>query len=64
MKKQHYDAVIIGSGIGGMCAGALLAHGGYKTLVVEKLPLLGGRCSTMEYKGFKIGTGAVYISVD
>jgi len=64
MKKQSYDAVIIGSGMGGMCAGALLAHSGYKTLVVEKLPLLGGRCSTMEYKGFKIGTGAVYISAD
>jgi phytoene dehydrogenase-like protein len=59
MKQDKYDVVTIGSGIGGMCAAALLAHGGYKTLVVEKLPLIGGRCSTMDYKGFKINNGAI-----
>ncbi|MBI4334810.1 MAG: NAD(P)-binding protein [Chloroflexi bacterium] len=60
MKQVSYDVVVIGSGAGGLCAGALLAHSGYKTLVVEKLALMGGRCSTIEYKGFKLGTGVVY----
>ena len=36
MKQQKYDVVVVGSGIGGLCAGALLAHRRYKTLVVEQ----------------------------
>jgi len=58
LKEEYYDAAVIGAGIGGMCAAALLTHQGYKVLVVEKLPQLGGRCSTIEYKGFKIPHGA------
>ena len=54
MRQAKYDVAIIGSGIAGMCAAALLVHAGYKVLVAEKLPQLGGRCSTIEYKGFKI----------
>lgn len=59
MRQEQYDVVVIGSGVGGMCAGALLAHRGFKTVVVEKLPALGGRCSTLDYKGFKVPVGAV-----
>ena len=58
MEKQ-VDVLVIGSGIGGMCAGAYLAHKGYKTLVVEALPRIGGHCSTIEYKGIKCTTGVV-----
>jgi phytoene desaturase len=59
MKKEAYDVVVIGSGMGGVSAAALLAHAGYQTLLIEKLPFLGGRCGTIDYKGFKITTGAV-----
>jgi phytoene desaturase len=59
MRQEHYDVVILGSGIGGMCSAALLANKGYKVLVVEKLPQIGGRCSTIDYKGFKIPTGVL-----
>jgi len=62
MKQEKYDVVVIGSGIGGTCAAALLAHEGYKTLLVEKTPLIGGRCSTMEYKGFTLSTGVISLS--
>lgn len=61
MKQEKVDVAIIGAGIGGMCAGALLAHAGYNVVVTEKLPQLGGRCSNLEYKGFKLFTGVACI---
>ena len=51
MKHKDYDVVVIGAGIGGMCATALLAQAGYRVLLTEKLPQLGGRCSSIEVKG-------------
>lgn len=61
--KYDYDVVVIGSGIGGLGAGALLTRAGYKTLVVEKLGYIGGRWSTEEYEGFKLERGAHIIEV-
>ena len=62
MKQVSYDVAIIGAGMGGMCAAALLADAGYKTLVVERLPFLGGRCSTIRYKGYTLTTGAMSLT--
>jgi len=50
--------------MGGMSAAALLAKDGYRVLVVEALPRIGGRCSTIEYKGFKLTTGIIGIEHD
>ncbi len=63
MKRNSYDVVIIGSGIGGLSAAALLTAAGYKALTVERLPKVGGRCSTIEHKGYKITTGAIEIEM-
>ena len=49
MEKKTCDCLVIGSGIGGMCAAARLAYSGYKTIVIEKLPMLGGRYTQIEY---------------
>jgi len=59
MADKQVDILVIGSGIGGMCAAAYLAHKGYNTLVTEALPRIGGHCSTVEYKGIKCTTGVV-----
>ena len=61
MMKNEYEIEIIGSGIGGLAAGSLLCRKGFKTLIVESRKRIGGRFSTIEYKGFKLPTGAVLI---
>ena len=57
MERIEADVAVIGSGIGGMCAAALLAHGGYRTIVLESLAFLGGRYSCIDYRGYRIATG-------
>ena len=42
-------------------AGALAAKEGWRTLVLEKRPMIGGRFSTETVEGFKIMTGAPFI---
>jgi len=59
LKRENCDVVVIGSGIGGLSAAAFLVASGYKTLVVERLPRMGGRYSTIEHRGYKITPGAI-----
>ena len=59
MDKVSYDVAVVGSGMGGLCAASLLANAGYRVLVIEKLPRVGGRCSTIDFKGFKCPTAAI-----
>lgn len=54
-------AVIIGGGLGGLLAGAKLSRAGYKVSVFERLPFIGGRFSNLDYKGFKLSTGALHM---
>ena len=56
--KSKYDIVIVGAGLGGMVAGALLARDGFRVLMLEKLLTPGGRYTSEDHDGFKIGTGA------
>ena len=51
------DVIIVGAGIGGLCCGALLAHGGHKVTIYEKNPYLGGACSSYTKEGFTFDRG-------
>ncbi len=48
----HYDAVVIGAGIGGLFCATKLAHQGLKVLLVEQHYMVGGYCSTFRRKGY------------
>ena len=48
----HYDAVIIGAGIGGLICGNLLAREGLRVLLVEQHYMVGGYCSTFRRRGY------------
>ncbi|MBF7069678.1 phytoene desaturase family protein [Campylobacter volucris] len=52
-----YDVVIIGSGLGGLSAGAYLAKNGKKVLILEQHSLIGGCATCFKRKGVLIDAG-------
>ena len=59
--KKKYDAIIIGSGIGGLCSAALLSMKGKKVLVLEKHFKIGGWTHTFRRKNYEWDVGIHYI---
>ncbi|MGB3536285.1 MAG: NAD(P)/FAD-dependent oxidoreductase [Microcoleaceae cyanobacterium] len=51
------DIVIIGSGIGGLCCGALLAKYGYQVTLCESHSIPGGAAHGFERNGFRFDSG-------
>lgn len=62
MRRVSFDVAVVGSGAGGLTAAALLAEKGYRILVAERLPFIGGRCATLDYQGFKLPTGVIWVT--
>ncbi|XP_017289341.1 inactive all-trans-retinol 13,14-reductase [Kryptolebias marmoratus] len=58
---QNLDVIVIGSGIGGLTAGATLAKAGKKVLILEQHDQAGGCCHTYIEKGFEFDVGLHYI---
>lgn len=50
--KDAYDVIVIGSGVGGLTAGALLANRGFSVAVFEAQPVPGGYCTSFRRRGF------------
>lgn len=51
------DAIVIGSGVGGLTAAALLSKAGKRVLVLEQHDQAGGCTHTFENKGFEFDVG-------
>lgn len=54
--------VVIGAGIGGLTAGALLAKRGYQVWVVDQAAVPGGCASTFQRRGFTFDVGATQVA--
>ncbi len=61
LAKTTYDAIIIGSGVGGLTTAVFLAKAGKKVLVLEKHYTAGGFTHTFKRKKFEWDVGAHYI---
>lgn len=57
-KKQDWDVIVGGAGMGGLSAGALLASQGYSVLVLEAAAVPGGCSSSFTRKGYTFESGA------
>lgn len=55
------NVVIIGSGMAGLFAGALLAREGYQVTVLEKEPVAGGLLASFKIRGSSFDTGLHYV---
>lgn len=61
---DRWDAIVIGSGIGGLAAAAMLSvHGGKRVLVLERHYVAGGFTHTFHRPGFDWDVGLHYIGM-
>lgn len=58
---ERHDAIIIGSGLGGLTSALLLARAGKKVLVLERHWVLGGFTHVFKRKGWEWDVGVHYV---
>ena len=61
-EQNSFDAIVIGAGLGGLAAAALVARAGRSVVVLEQAGDLGGRAATTTLDGvhFNLGPRAIY----
>lgn len=59
--SDHYDAILIGSGMGCLAAGACLAKEGQKVLILERHYTAGGYTHVFKRRGYEWDVGIHYI---
>jgi prolycopene isomerase len=60
--RSRWDAIVVGTGVGGAVTAALLARAGKRVLVLERNAKVGGILASYEKHGFKIDTGSHLVS--
>jgi all-trans-retinol 13,14-reductase len=61
-EQAEWDAIIIGSGMGGMAAAAALSKLGHKVLLLEQYQTLGGLTHSFSMEGFSWDEGIHYLN--
>ena len=59
--RDRYDVVVVGAGIGGLTAAALLANKGIRVLLVEQHYMPGGCCGSIRRQGVTMDVGATVL---
>ncbi|MBD2165079.1 C-3',4' desaturase CrtD [Calothrix membranacea FACHB-236] len=62
LDKKASRVIVVGAGIGGLTAGALLAHKGYSVLILDQALVPGGCASTFKRRGFTFDVGATQVA--
>jgi C-3',4' desaturase CrtD len=62
LDKNTPPIIVIGAGIGGLTAGALLAHQDHNVLVIDQAIVPGGCASTFKRQGFTFDVGATQVA--
>ena len=62
-ENMSYNAIIIGSGAGGLTAAVALAQAGKKVLVLEQHSVPGGWCHSFTLNGQRFSPGVHYIGL-
>jgi phytoene dehydrogenase-like protein len=60
--KPYYDVVIIGGGVGGLTASALLSKAGLSVCILEKEPHVGGYLAGFRRKDFRFDTAIHWLN--
>lgn len=61
LARDTYDAVVIGAGVGGLTAGALLARAGKRVLVVDGHTVAGGNATVFRRRRWLFDVGLHYV---
>jgi len=62
LQEQQYDVIIIGAGVGGLTAGALLSKAGLSVCIIEKEPHAGGYLAGFHRKDFRFDTAIHWLN--
>ncbi len=61
-QKPKSRVIVVGAGIGGLTAGALLAKRGYEVTIYDQAIVTGGCASTFKRRGFTFDVGATQVA--